>query len=108
MKTRNNSKCFKMDNCNHIYPNGRSAVTCVAGMCVCHICGETDWDCEAVPESKHEEDLRIKKKDNSSIFNIAVMFFDWLYLSLSDCDGMCAHCLYNLRKRCERRKSKNQ
>lgn len=30
--------------------------------------------------------------------------FDWFYLLLSDCDGMCSHCPEVLRVKCERRK----
>ena len=46
------------------------------------------------------------KKSKFAIFSVVVMFFDWMYLSLSDCDGMCEHCNNELKMRCERRKSK--
>ena len=31
-------------------------------------------------------------------------FFDWLYLYLSDCDGMCERCNEELKKKCKEHK----
>jgi hypothetical protein len=33
---------------------------------------------------------------------------DWLYLRLSDCDGMCDHCEPQLKELCLRRKGKTE
>ena len=40
------------------------------------------------------------KKNNSIIQKI----LDWIYLYLSECDGMCQHCDEVLKNKCQQRK----
>lgn len=35
-------------------------------------------------------------------------FFNKLYLTLSDCDGMCMHCKAELKTRCTEYKNRNK
>jgi len=50
---------------------------------------------------KNKQARSDKNNKNASTFTKIV---DWLYLYLSDCDGMCNHCSCYLKEKCSRRK----